>query len=348
VINFPESDPRGTQLRLIVERMKYERWLANETADLLEREFNRLVDVLTSTKYRTLTAAQRARALELYRELDRILKSGYVDVTDLHLTEMRGYAQFESDVARVQAASLVEAGTGVAIDLAYRLPNAYLESIAKLPIQGLRISEWFEAQAQTMSVNVRRIIQQGLVEGLSPVEISRRILADDRAKGPVLSRRAKNEAKIISRTTVNAVQNDATRKSYEQLPASVSDSWRFAAVRDDRTTIICLALDGRVFRFDDPTAPWPPRHIGCRSTSMPLIKGAEMTLAQQKGLPLTYGSMSDWLSAQPVTTQNDLLGVTRAGFWRDGKMSLSDAIDADSRVLTLKQLRERLLSLAGV
>lgn len=341
MIDFP-SDARERELRLIVERAKYERHVMGLVDQLLDREFNRIADILLSPRYRGLTAFQKQRALQLFQEVGRRLGAGYADVTQLVVTEMKSYAQLEATVSRAQVAATLGPTAELTVPLGVSLPASYLAAIAKFPIQGLNIGEWFEAQARTMTLETKRIIQQGLIDGKSPADISRRVLADQRAQGPVLSRRAKQEARSIVRTTVNAVQNDATRASYDQLPDSVSDSWRFLAVRDNRTTLICLSLDGRVFRFDDETAPWPPRHIGCRSTTNAVVKGAEQSMAEQTSQPLTLRSMADWLKAQPITVQNDLLGPTRAGLFRDGTMKLTDALDADNRVLTLAELRAAL------
>lgn len=342
-IDFPPADPRGRELVLLVERAKYERWLTTEIARLLDREFTRVVDLMLSPGYRSLTRFQQQRTLQLFRELDRRIGAGYRDVTELVLREMRGYAQLEAEVARVQAHSVLALSGGtVDLSLAVTLPRSYLAAIAKLPIQGLRIGDWFDAQAATMSRETRRIIQQGLIEGKGNAEIARRILADQRAQGPVLSRRAASEAKAIGRTTVNAVQNDATMESYRQLPESVSDSYRWLSVHDNRTTLICIALDGRVWRYDDPQRRVPPAHVGCRSSTMPIIKGAEIGVGEQKTGPMNWRSYGDWLKAQSIGTQNEILGPTRAGFWRDGTMSLADSIDADNRVLTLPQLRAKL------
>lgn len=340
-IDFSE-DPRGVQLRLIIERAKYERHVIEQTSQLVERELNRVLDLMLSAKYRTLTKFQKQRAQQLYAELTRLIRSGYTDITEYQLKEMRGYAQVEAEVSKATAAGTLGEGSSIGVSIGLRLPKAYLTSIAKLPIQGLNLGEWFQAQANTMSLETRRIIQQGLVEGKGTTDIARRIVADARVQGPVLLRRARNEARAVTRTTVNAVQNDAAMASYQQLPASVSDSYRIVAVRDSRTTIICLNLDGRVYRYDDPDKMVPPFHIGCRTGTIPLLRGADDSLTAQKDRPLTMRSMTDWLKAQPNGVQNDLLGVTRANLFRDGKMSLADAVDGDTRVLTLPQLRERL------
>lgn len=336
------NDARGRELTLLIERGKYERWLSQETGDVLERTWNGVVDRMLSPGFRTLTKFQQQRIAELAREVDRILKSGYVDVTQLHLREMKGYAALEADVARAQVRSLLSEGGAANVSLGATLPRNYLASIAKLPIQGLNIGQWFSTQAATMSREARRLIQQGLVAGKGIAAIASRLLAGQRADGPVLSRRAAQEAKMISRTTVNAVQNDATRASNSALPRSISDSYRWVSVRDRKTSVICIALDGRVFKYDGDGAQYPPAHIGCRSTTAPLIKGASVSLADQRSSPLTMRSFDEWLKSQDLAAQNAMLGPTRAGLWRDGRMTLADAIDSDNRVLTLSQLRARL------
>lgn len=335
------DDARGRELRLLVERAKYERWLQGETEKLLEREWNRVVDVMLSGKFREMTQFQKSRILDLAREIDRILKSGYVDVANLHLKEMRGYATLEGDVARaIVSAPLAE--SGLSIRLGPSLPKTYLASIAKLPIQGRNIGDWFEIQAQSMSLEARRIIQQGLIEGKAPAVISRRLLADARTPGPVLSRRSIRDARLISRTTVNAVQNDAAMASFGALPESVSDSYRLVVTFDSRTSVICAALADKVYRYDDPSRRVPPFHLNCRTGVQAIMKGIATGIGEQKTKPMNFRSYDAWLDGQTATVQNEILGAGRADLWRSGKLNLADAIDQDNRVLTLKQLRERI------
>lgn len=355
MINFPD-DVRERELRLLIARAQYERGVQRDVTTLVEREFNRVLDVLLSGKYRDLTAFQRQRTAQLFRELDRILSTGYATITDHQVKAMQGYAQLEADVsvASVNAAltpATTVAATGAARATVgvsfFRLPKSYLQSIAKLPIQGLKIGDWYEAQAASMSVNTRRVIQQGLVEGKGPAEISRRILAPAKAAATVegaapVARRAVTEARVIARTTVSAVQADATRAGHAKLPRSVSDSYMLAAVLDTRTSAICRAKDGLVFKYDDPNAQHPPFHMGgCRTTERALLKGSRIALEAQK-VPPSMRGYADWLTKQPATVQNDILGPTRAQWFRDKRMSLADAIGADNRILTLAELRTKL------
>jgi hypothetical protein len=48
------NDPTGREFLTLIERLKYERFIASELDDILTRAFNQIVDVIVSGKYRTL------------------------------------------------------------------------------------------------------------------------------------------------------------------------------------------------------------------------------------------------------------------------------------------------------
>lgn len=49
----------------------------------------------------------------------------------------------------------------------------------------------------------------------------------------------------------------------------------------------------------------------------------------------------DWMSRQPTAFQDEVLGVTKARLFRDGKLTLDDFVDRTGRELNLDELRER-------
>lgn len=346
MIDFPR-DARGRELILLVERAKYERWVQQEVADLLQREYDRLADLLLSRTYRDLTRFQRRRIQQLFRALDRQIKAGYLNAVDVTTKHLQAYAKLEAEILHSQALASLPAGSVTTSAATYGLPKAYLEGIAKLPIQGLSLGEWFEGQAVTMSREARRIIQQGLIEGKNPLAIARRLTASARQETPALSRRAINEARAIARTAVNAVQNDAAMAAGGRLPRHISDSYRLLVVRDSRTSKICIALADRVFRWDDPNRMVPPFHISCRTSIQPILNGDDVAARPQANRPMSFKTYGDWLRTQPEGVQNKLLGPSRAGMWREGKLQLAELIDSDNRVLTVKELRARLADMSA-
>jgi SPP1 gp7 family putative phage head morphogenesis protein len=333
---LPE-DPRGRELVLMIERAKYERWLSNEIADILRRASDDLVSTILSPTFRTLSRDEQARKLQLFRELDRQMNAGYATVKTTALREMEGYAELEAEVARAQIRSMLtgaserlQVGTGAI------LTSRAVAAVATLPIEGLSISDWFEAQAAGMSRETRRVIQNGLLQGKTLPEIVRGIVPPRSSVEPAVYRRARSDGMSIVRTTVNAVQNYGAMQGYEGAGDDVSDRYALIAVRDARTTAICRALDGKEFRYSDPHRRIPPFHVGCRTSTRPIVNGVP------DASTFTFGSYGEWLRGQAKGVQDTILGPTRAEWWRTNKMSLADAVDGDNRVLTLRQLRERL------
>jgi hypothetical protein len=142
------NDPTGREFLTLIERLKYERFIASELDDILTRAFNQIVDVIVSGKYRTLTAFQQQRLAQLFRTLATRIAETYDEVAAFQLGEMKAYATLEAELTRETVRTLYEAAGSFSVSLGAALPKNYLTSIAKLPIQGLNISEWFDAHGE--------------------------------------------------------------------------------------------------------------------------------------------------------------------------------------------------------
>ena len=122
---------------------------------------------------------------------------------------------------------------------------------------------------------------------------------------------------------------------------------------------ICISYSGMSWDLDGnpignslPFNGGPPRHWGCRSVLIPLLKSfRELGVNRDEIPPSTRSSLdgqvaedlsfNDFLKGKSKTFQNDLLGEGKAQLWRDGKISLTDLLDQKGRPLTLEQLKER-------
>lgn len=349
MIDFP-TDPRGRELMLLLERAKYERWLTRETERILLEVYEEAARTILSPEFRNLSPAQRARLAQLVREVERHIQSGYSAAERFALSEFGSYSELERRIATGEIAQLVErarlAGAPLPnVDVGGLISRQLVRSAAsltELPIQGLPFGDWWQRQRTTMTGEVKRAIQMGIIEGKGPRDIVRRILPERDQMDPAVWRRARNEASTLVRTTVNAVQNDAALTSYKAAGPEITDEYRLIAVRDSRTSAICRAIDQKVFRYDDPRAPRPPLHMNCRTTEVPVLKPAMVKSLGMQERKLTMQTYDDWLRSQSTSRQNSILGPTRAEWYRAGKMSLADAIDTDHRVLTLEQLRARI------
>ncbi len=96
--------------------------------------------------------------------------------------------------------------------------------------------------------------------------------AHTRADVSELVKRAQTLAgHALESTTVTALHSAANRARLLAAGADIRFSrWRYTAVMDNRTSQICQDLNGTEWRFNDPSAPFPPRHPNCRSIVVPL------------------------------------------------------------------------------
>jgi len=88
----------------------------------------------------------------------------------------------------------------------------------------------------------------------------------------------------------------------------------------------------------------PPRHWGCRSTSIPMLKGQDKLFGQRSSIdgPVDANlSFSDWLRDQPGDVQDDILGATRAELFRSKKIQVDRFTDSRGNVLTLDELKRK-------
>lgn len=101
----------------------------------------------------------------------------------------------------------------------------------------------------------------------------------------------------------------------------------------------CQALDGRVFALGKGIRP--PAHIGCRSTTTPLLVGQTDILgdrASAVGPVPAKTTYSEWLLGQSVQVQNDVLGIERARLFRKSQLTLDRFVDETGRYYTLDEL----------
>lgn len=137
----------------------------------------------------------------------------------------------------------------------------------------------------------------------------------------------------IANTAVSAV-NAETKKQLYAANNDVIDRVLFLATLDNRTTDICKALDGQVFKLKD--APSLPLHPNERSVLLPILKGEDADEVKKDLLPrpnvVPTGKDSDklkggttyspdyeaWLKKQPKYYQEDILGKAGAEKFRDG------------------------------
>lgn len=291
---------------------------------LLNRTDQRLVD-------RILRADNEGRdpiQLEnLLREVRALQADGWTVLRGQLGEDIGGLA----DVERIFSERLVrQAGQTAGLALTTNAPTTaqVVAAVNARPFQGRFLKDWLSDAEAGAAKRVRDTLRQGFVEGRSVTALVREIRGT-RANGYrdgvlEISRRG---AEAMVRTALTHTAAVSARETYEAMGVEEAT---FLAVLDSRTTLTCANLNGQTFNLE--RFPWPPRHINCRSTSMPVVKGMPMVEAP---------SYADWLKRQNDEVQKDILGVRKAQLFRDGRLTLDRFTDNAGRVLTLEQLKAR-------
>lgn len=88
-----------------------------------------------------------------------------------------------------------------------------------------------------------------------------------------------NNAKRLIRTEINHISNKGTMQAYRE--SAVVDQYEYVSTLDNRTSDICIELDGTKFPLKEaaPGINMPPMHPYCRSTTIPYFPEDEIGAA---------------------------------------------------------------------
>ncbi len=320
---------------------KLVRLLNSADADIVETLAKRLVaideggfDTGPATTKRLQKVLEEVRALN-----SAVYKS-------LHVELEGELVKFAAAEAAAQKAALE---TALVVELGTKLPApARLAAIvSETPIQGYLLKLWVDGMEKARMDRIEQQIRIGLLEGEGTDKIVRRIRGTKAAgyRDGILDKSRRSTQSLV-RTAVTQVSNVAAQETWKANSRYVK-GWQFLATLDSRTTVTCAGLSGQTFQIGE--GPMPPRHVACRSISVPVTKSFRELGLDKDELPKgTRASMDgqvagdttfkDWLLRKGDTMQYKVLGKTRAQLFRSGKLDLDQFIKADGTVLTLDEL----------
>lgn len=281
-----------------------------------------------------------ARLKELERELEKLVRDmsarlrGELDLKDL----VRHEINWQSETLRASA--------GFDLDTVVPSPRTVAALVVRQSFAGLTLDQWFDSFSRATQKNIMIAVQRGLVEGQTIDQISRRIRGSKQFgyTDGVLNV-TRRQAEAITRTVVNHASNSA-RLEFLKANEDIIKSVKWVSTLDARTTVICAGLDGKVFPIDK--GPRPPAHVNCRSSIVAVLKSARslgledippgMRSSMNGQVPgsVTYG---EWLKKQPLSVQEQVLGVKRAKLFNAGNLPIDRFTNDGLEPLTLKELR---------
>ena len=320
---------------------RYKTQVLNDLILLMEEIDKDLVDRIALKAGETFTKARMERLLQDIRQINgeavAELKIGLRD----QINEFGSYeAQFQEK--RIQQAIPIR------WNISQPSPDQIFAAVMARPFEGKLFEDHINRYEQRRLELIQRAIRQGWVEGESIDQIVRRIRgrrANKYADGIIEATR--REAASLVRTAINNTASVAREQLYREN-GDLIKGVQYVATLDNRTTLICASLDGKVFQTGE--GPRPPQHWGCRSTTVPVVRswrelgidlaeapaGTRASMDGQVAEKATYGK---WLKRQPASVQKDVLGKSRYEMFKNGRPI--EKFVRDGRVLTLEELKRK-------
>ena len=357
---------------------KYSTTRVTDKIDALLKDISREIKLVDPTETDIPEDVDK-RLRKLFARVEKLVAKAYRQMYDMLLEDAEELAEIEALYADK---SINKAAKFDIIPTPTKIAVASL--VSSILIQGDTFKDSFGQQAVGFNGNFQRVMRMSAYRGETMSQLLARTIGTRSAKALGLkgiikgvtdidiegftvdagmSPKAKRNVQAIIRTGYQAVSNRARMNVFEQH-ADVLRGYENLSVLDGRTTKVCIAYSGARWDLnhnpiDGTKLPFwePPRHWGCRSILIPLLKEfkelegvvdipeGRRTAFSRTGMvgqvPLST-TFDGFMKSMSEAEQNEIIGKGRAELWRAGKISLSDMINPrNKKVLTLKQLRSR-------
>ena len=290
-----------------------------------------------------LGKATTARLEKMLEEIRVLNAAVYSKVGDKLEEELTAFGQYEFEFHAEKLQSVIPA-----ILVAKVPPTPMLKAIVtERPFQGVLLKDWVSGMEAARADRIEAAIKIGMVEGQTLDQIVRRIRGTVAAKFAdgilMISRRS---AQTLVRTSINHVATQAREETYSANSDLISGV-RWVSTLDGRTSPVCRARDGKI--YETGVGPRPPAHLGCRSTTIPILKSwRELGIDADEASPGIRASMdgavpsnttyADFLKRKGSAFQDEVMGKAKAEAFRKG-MPLDGFVDGSGKEYNLDQLR---------
>ena len=227
------------------------------------------------------------------------------------------------------------------------LPQSAVDSLINTTLlEGATVNAWNRGLNIDQKARLEREIRLGVSLGETNELLAARVA---RALG-----KSKRDAASIAVTAAGAIVS-AVRQKFFEANTDVIKAYKYQATLDTRTSALCRAYDGLMWdtNYEPIGHSYPfrqPRintHFNCRSTIIPVIKGADelknvppATRSSMNGYVPQDINFNDWLKTQPKDVIEKTLGSGRAELFLQGKITMRDLITQQGRELNLTQLKK--------
>lgn len=157
---------------------------------------------------------------------------------------------------------------GIGYGSAFTRPsNSMIEKAVRTKWLGANYSDRIWIDKDRLTLNLERIIPQGIALGNNPRIIGREISKQMDVR--------KSYGERLARTEFNRIANDASMDSYKAVGVA---QYKILATLDSRTSSICIEFDGKIFYVgeEEVGTNFPPFHPNCRTTTIPYFEPDEI------------------------------------------------------------------------
>ena len=312
--------------------MRYSQGRERLADDYVEK----LIEAVTERLGADIATVSPAKLDQIIADVAEEIKSQSEEYEKSVVDEMLEFIGYESEfnVNLLESAATAVAVTAPA--LAILQAAMLLRRMPLEPDRSYTINEALQEYSGRKSRQIVQTIRDGVTLGQTSEEITSNIKN--------LTKLQQRQAATLARTVTNYASVQAREVVMRENP-DITNSYRWIATLDGRTSLICASRDQQIFK-ESNESPKPPAHFNCRSTIAPILEGDSPDQfraalgdsgAQQVSKSTRYET---WLRRQSRAFQTEVLGVTRAKLFREGRISIGRFVDAQGATLTLDQLRK--------
>lgn len=340
-------------------------WLVEHQIDLLRFERRTLrglfsvLDELSQEIADEILAAQATQHRRL--RLEQILTIIYDLINETYTGFSDEFTDTLADLAGMEAnAAAIAVNTVIGAELVNPvIAPALLNALAtETVIDGVVTGDYWKKQQADYKRLFAVEMRKGIIKGETVQQLVKRITDKDGEIKNIADLKRRQVESLV-RTSVNAVTSEA-RDATWRANKNVIKGYQHVSTLDKRTTIQCAARDNLIWDIDKKPVghsiefKQTPIHWGCRSLIVPWLKGySELNKNDRRMIkPSTRASMdgqvseslnfNDFLKTKSDAFINEYLGAERAKLFREGKIEITDMVDDQGEMLTLKQIKEKI------
>jgi SPP1 gp7 family putative phage head morphogenesis protein len=281
--------------------------LANDFAAMLTELFQKFAKYIGQMRYTTMDEFTKLELNEFIRKFNNVQSEAYNSYTESLIQLLQAF--LDSDVEVSQA--MDEDIEGV------KSPDQNNDRLwasvnsQPIPANGELIKPYIKRFSTAAQFAVIALIRMGYANGWTAAQLTEALAG---ARETLFRNGLFAKLTAQNRSLVNTVMQQVSSGVQASVFSGTYDRYQWVAILDNRTTVICRSRNGTIYEYGK--GPLPPAHYNCRSKAVPLLNGTE-----SHEIPESYW---EWLSQQPESFQNDVLGLDTATKLRNGELKSSD------------------------